>query len=72
MSDRPANRHKSWVCPFFKWDGKKEIHGECGKITFPSRATADEYMTNYCADNPGWKKCPIADAIYHYYDDDRR
>lgn len=68
MSEKPANRHKAWACPFFKWDGKVAIHGECGKPLFPTEKAADDYMTHYCAANPGWKYCSLASALCRYYE----
>lgn len=65
-----ANRHKAWCCPFFKWDGKMDVHCEGGsRITFPSKAATDRYLSDYCAANPAWEKCSIAAALLRYYDD---
>ena len=66
--DTPAGRHKYWSCPFFKWDGHYGISCEAGRTTFPDQDTANEYMNQYCASNPGWKKCSLAAKLYDFYE----
>jgi len=65
---KPANRNKYWMCPFFKWDGEKDVNCEGGRISFPSRDAANEYMNTFCADNPGWENCTVAKKLYEYYE----
>ena len=66
--NKPANRNKYWACPFFKWDGAKDINCEGGRITFPSPDAANEYMNTFCAHNPGWENCTVAKTLYEYYE----
>ena len=68
MRDTPANRHRMWACPFFKWDGVTSISCEGGRFVFPDREAADEYLTLYCAANPDWRTCSVAAALFAYYD----
>lgn len=63
---KPANRNKYWSCPFWKWDGQKEINCEGGRIVFPSPQAASDYMDRFCADNPGWRRCTVAEALYEW------
>lgn len=63
------NRHKYWVCPFFKWDGKMEISCEAGRVQFPTKDSANEYMNAYCACDTNWKGCTLAAALLKYYED---
>ena len=63
-----ANRHRTWTCPFFKWDGINFISCEGGRVSFPDRTTAEYYMEAYCAALPGWQECTVAAALYAYYE----
>ena len=65
---RPANRNRYWACPFWKWDGDMTVNCCGGRIVFPSRKAADEYMTAYCANNPGWENCTVAKKLYDFYE----
>ena len=63
------NRHKYWVCPFFKWDGRQEISCDAGRIRFPTKDSANAYMDGYCACNKNWQNCTLAAALLKYYED---
>lgn len=67
-ASKPANRNKYWTCPFFKWDGKTDVNCEGGRISFPSEEAANEYMTAFCANNPGWENCTVAQKLCDYYE----
>lgn len=60
------NRSKYWRCPYFKWDGEKELSCECGRLQFPDANAANDYMTKYCAS--AWKCCTLARAQSEYYE----
>ena len=55
--------NKTWQCPFFRWDERLCVHCEGGKVEFP-----DMKVRDYCADNPGWKKCTIASFLERFYE----
>lgn len=59
--------HKAWTCPYFVWDEKLKIGCECGKLTFPDKKSAVDYMNCYCASH-GWQKCTIAASTTEYYE----
>ena len=60
--------HKAWTCPFFTWDDKKSVGCEGGKLRFPDKESAVQYMDTYCASPMGWKKCTVAASLLKYYD----
>lgn len=61
-----VNRRKTWVCPYFGWDGPEFLRCEAGRPAFPTREAANEYMTSHCADINGWKECSLAKAWNEY------
>ena len=65
---RSMNRRRLWICPYFKWDGKTEIHCEGGVISFPDKQSLTEYITKFCCANPEWTECTIADSLSNYYE----
>ena len=61
--------HKTWQCPFFKWDDICRVGCE-GKsaIGFPDRDEAKKYFELYCAESSGWQSCTVARMLLSYYD----
>ena len=61
--------HKAWTCPFFRWDEQTVVGCEGGKLRFPDKESAVEYMDAFCASQTcDWKKCSVAAALLKYYD----
>lgn len=60
--------HKTWACPFFRWDERMCVHCEGGKVDFPDMDTRGEYIDRYCASVPGWEKCTIASSLENFYE----
>lgn len=60
--------HKTFLCPFFRWDERQKIHCEIGRVSFPDRASAREYTDRYCGGD--WKSCTLAQAMMQYYERD--
>lgn len=56
-----------WECPFFKWDEKRKVHCEGGKVALPGKEQT-EYIEQYCASEQGWRECPLAKALEKYYE----
>ena len=61
--------HKKWRCPFFIWDDREHVacEGKC-KISFPDDVAAKEFMEGFCASDPGWEKCAIAENKLRFYE----
>lgn len=68
MSSKPAQRHKKWLCPFFRWDAVDEVHCEGGRVCMPTKQHAEEYMDKFCCD--AWETCSIAAALNRFYEED--
>lgn len=68
MAQQAMNRHKYWLCPFFKWDGPEEISCEGGRPRFPDKYAANAYMNDYCSGS--WKECTLAIALLKYYEEE--
>lgn len=68
---KPANRNLYWACPYWKWDARMEVNCEGGRISFPSAASANEYMRSYCASLTGWKHCTVAKKLTDYYEGEK-
>ena len=61
--------HKFWACPFFKWDDQTKVACEGGcKLIFPDKRTACDFMDRYCANNPGWRSCTLAQSLLLYHE----
>lgn len=60
--------NKTFVCPFFSWDERLCIHCEGGRIRFPDRQTAGEYIDQHCASVDGWRSCTVARMLETFYD----
>ena len=52
--------HKLFECPFYKWNEKRTIGCEGGRITIESKVAFLEFMET-CETK--WKSCPIARAL---------
>lgn len=35
--------HRTWACPFYRWDERCKVHCEGGCVAFPDREAAAEY-----------------------------
>lgn len=60
--------HYYWTCPYYKWDERRSVHCEGGRIGLPTNAAAREYFRTYCCDIAGWKRCTVARAISRHYE----
>jgi hypothetical protein len=58
-------RNKTWKCPYFKWDGRREVSCEGGRIRFPDGRAAGGYMTAFCAGD--YRRCTVAQALEDFY-----
>ncbi len=59
---------KTWMCPYFRYDGKLEVRCECSKMTFPDRKTYDQFVEKHCANVKGWKSCNLAACLTDYHE----
>lgn len=57
-----------WVCPFFRWDKRRQVYCEGGTVSLPDLETFQEFVNTYCAADKGWENCAIAKAMTEYYD----
>ena len=62
--------HKSWSCPFFLWDEKTAVHGECGCLRFRNFGETTFYTDRYCANETGWRYCTAARSLLLWYERD--
>lgn len=60
--------NRTFFCPFFRWDERLGVHGECGRITMPDRKAIVAFQKLSCANQNGWKECPAARALLDYYE----
>lgn len=64
--------HITWECPYFSWDEKRGkkicVHCEGGRIDLADKISTKEYTNSYCANNPGWKKCTVAQMLTKQYE----
>ncbi len=60
--------HLYWSCPYYRWDDKRSVHCEGGRIALPGGAAAREYYRSYCCDVAGWRRCTVARAISRHYE----
>lgn len=60
--------NKTFTCPFFRWDERLCIHCEGGRIAYPDRKTAEEYINRYCGSVVHWKECSVASNLLRYYE----
>ena len=56
-----------WMCPYFLWDKKQEVHCEAGVCKFKDMTTYLYYVQRYCAGDE-WKNCTQARALNLQYD----
>lgn len=59
--------NKTFICPFFKWDERLGVHCEGGKVVFPDRAAAEDYIDRHCGAG-GWRNCSVASSLLRYYE----
>ena len=60
--------NRTFCCPFFRWDERLRVHGECGRLTMPDRDATVAFQERYCASQQGWQDCSAAKVLLHYYD----
>ena len=51
--------HKTWACPFFRWDERLCVRCEGGCMNFPDREAANLQ---------DWKSCTVAANLLKYYE----
>jgi hypothetical protein len=60
--------HKTWRCPYFRYDEKRSVHCEGGTvIRFPDRRSIQDYTTAFCAAY-NYGECTVAKALNNYYE----
>jgi len=60
--------HKTWICPYYKWDEKQALHCQHGtKLCFPDTISANSFMGAYCA-SFNYKNCPIY-VVFEAYEE---
>lgn len=60
---------RTWCCPFFMYDEKGTIHCEGGsRFKMKDKEIYASFADKYCGDPKGWRKCPIAHALWKLYD----
>lgn len=55
----------TWMCPYFSWEdvyGKK-VYCDCARLKFETQDERNDYVKRYCANNPGWQRCTIAQNL---------
>lgn len=57
-----------YCCPFYSWEEKHKVHCEGGVMNFLDAEAMREYISQYCAQNPGWKKCTVAQNLQNTYE----
>lgn len=62
--------NRTWVCPFFTFDKKLEIHCEAGVLKFQDRAAIHRFSCAYCANKEHWRDCTLAGALWAQYERD--
>lgn len=60
--------HITWCCPFFRWDAKRVVRCEAGRITFPDREAEKSHTKAHCASVDGWRRCSLASFLTEFYD----
>lgn len=58
----------TFTCPYFKWEEGLCLHCEAGRIKFKDYTERREYIYRYCAVNPGWESCTLAQNITRRYE----
>lgn len=59
---------KTWSCPFYQWTKTGMVSCEGGRMDFPSKESFNDYATRFCANNPGWRSCTIAQNLGRHYE----
>ena len=56
---------RAFQCPYFRRASapRRRVNCSCGALQFPSLQGYLEYTKTYCAANPGWEKCALAQAL---------
>ena len=60
--------HKTWACPFFRWDERLCVRCEGGCMGFPDREARAESADRYCANLQDGKSCTVAANLLKYYE----
>lgn len=59
---------KTWICPFYQRAQTGVVSCEGGRMDFPSEDAFNDYTRRFCANNPGWRRCTIAQSLGRYYE----
>lgn len=60
---------RMYHCPFFGSAKKKLVlHCELAELGFPDKQAQDSFEKRFCANQPGWKSCPLARTMQDYYE----
>lgn len=60
--------HWNWVCPYYKWDKKLDLHCEAGILKFKAGNQKRDYAVRYCCNLVDWERCSLAAALSHFYE----
>lgn len=55
-------------CPYYKYDQEACIRCEAGLLDFRSKYQKADYINQYCADLPNYKRCTLAHSLEIHYD----
>lgn len=59
---------RRWECPFFRWDERRCIHCEGGRMHMQDLESYRRYVRTYCDNSGGWENCTMARSLMDYYD----
>lgn len=57
-----------YCCPFWIYSRNGSIYCEAGKLIFSDHMEMVDYSGRYCAVNPGWKYCTLAQNKLRSYE----
>lgn len=59
---------RTWSCPFWKWEDGLKVYCEGCRMDFADQEAREDYIKRYCASNPGWEGCTVAQALCRRYE----
>ena len=62
--------NRNWACPFFVRDEKQKVICEGGGPAFEDPRRFNDFVSEYCANVPGWNNCTLARALKRQYERD--
>lgn len=58
----------TYCCPFWTWEEKHALHCKGATISFRGKMERKSFVMSYCANNPGWRRCPMAQEMLEEYE----